>query len=228
MYSSAMMMPEKAGGSEPATTSILRLVGSMCTSKPMMRITAGIRIIFIMEPRITWKLMENLMAERVIPAENTAIEALALAMRLKEGLAQSGQGIPATTQITARIGAQATGCSSAWSTGSQALPFLAEPGCCFSSEAFISDRPTGMPMALTTMPTMATTSATDGFVPKIGSSTAKPRKPIVGEPLMRALMAASAPVFFLKQYLKNFWKKKTTWPYWNRFLMKTIHWAKKK
>ena len=33
------------------------------------------------------------------------------------------------------------------------------------------------------MPTIATTSATEGDVPKIGSSTANPRNPIVGEPL---------------------------------------------
>lgn len=47
------------------------------------------------------------------------------------------------------------------------------------------------------MPTIATTRATAGLVPKIGSSTAKPRNPIVGEPLISALTAASAPVFFL-------------------------------
>ena len=54
-------------------------------------------------------------------------------------------------------------------------------------------------MAFTTMPTIATTRATDGVVPNIGSSTAKPRKPIVGEPQTRAIMAPSALVFFLKQ-----------------------------
>lgn len=60
-----------------------------------------------------------------------------------------------------------------------------------------------MPIALTTIPTIATTRATEGLMPKMGSSTAKPRKPIVGDPLMRADTAASAPVFFLKQYLKT-------------------------
>ena len=50
---------------------------------------------------------------------------------------------------------------------------------------------------------MATTSATEGVVPKIGSRTANPRKPMVGEPLIKAETAASAPVFFLKQYLKT-------------------------
>lgn len=60
-----------------------------------------------------------------------------------------------------------------------------------------------MPIALTTIPTIATTSATDGDVPKIGSSTAKPRNPMVGDPLIKADTAASAPVFFLKQYRKT-------------------------
>ena len=41
------------------------------------------------------------------------------------------------------------------------------------------------------MATIAITRPTAAEVPKIGCSTAKPRKPIVGEPLIRAEMAAS-------------------------------------
>ena len=90
LYSSAMMIPENAGGNAADTTSILRLKASMPTSNPNIRMTSGIITIFMIEPSMTCQLNVNLMAERVMPAENTAIEAFALAIRLNDGLSQSG------------------------------------------------------------------------------------------------------------------------------------------
>ena len=108
-FSSAMIIPENAGGRTPATTSILRFRGSILKMIPTMRSKAGIMISLRMEPRIACQLMVILTAERVTPAEKTAIDALAPFIRSKEGLAHFGQGIPITTHTTARIGAHATG-----------------------------------------------------------------------------------------------------------------------
>ena len=49
-------------------------------------------------------------------------------------------------------------------------------------------------MAFTSIATMAITRPTEAEVPKIGCSTANPRNPIVGEPLIRAETADSATV----------------------------------
>jgi len=51
-----------------------------------------------------------------------------------------------------------------------------------------------MPRAFTSIDTMAMTRPTEAESPKIGCSTAKPRKPMVGEPLIRAETADSATV----------------------------------
>ena len=108
-----MMIPEKAGGRAHATTSIFMLSGSMCHNKPAINASAGITISFSIEPSRACQLMTILTDERVIPAENTAIDALALAIKSNEGLAQSGHLRPRSTRITASIGAHATGCSRA-------------------------------------------------------------------------------------------------------------------
>ena len=85
-YSSAMMIPEKAGGSDAATTSIFKLKGSMWNRRPRINTTAGMTTIFMIEPSTACQLIEILIAERVIPAAKTAIEAFAFAMRSNEGL----------------------------------------------------------------------------------------------------------------------------------------------
>ena len=67
----------------------------------------------MIEPNTACQSIEIFIADNVTPAENTAIEALAFAIRSNEGLRYPGQGIPTITHTTARIGAQATGCSKA-------------------------------------------------------------------------------------------------------------------
>ena len=195
------MIPENAGGRAHATTSILRFIGSILNTRPSTSTNAGIMISLRIHPSTACQLMLTFTAESVTPAANTAIEALAPLIRSNDGLAQSGQGIPAITHTTARIGAHATGCSNACITGFQALGRFcpAGSGFSFSFAELSNESPTGIPIALTTIPTIATTRATDGCVPKIGSSTAKPRNPIVGEPHTNAIIAPSALVFFLKQ-----------------------------
>ena len=60
-----------------------------------------------------------------------------------------------------------------------------------SLPAAINDRPIGIVIALTTIETIATTRPVEGVSPKMGCNTAKPRKPIVGEPAINAQTAAS-------------------------------------
>lgn len=91
LYSSAMIIPENAGGSAAEITSILRLKTSIPTKSPNISTTNGISTIFIREPSTTCRLIVNFIAERVMPAENTASEALAFAIKSKDGLSQSGQ-----------------------------------------------------------------------------------------------------------------------------------------
>ncbi len=189
-------MPEKAGGRAAQTTSILRLRGSICTIRPTASMASGIMTSFRNEPMKTWLLNVILTEDSVIPAANTATEAFAPAMRVKDGSSQVGHLRPQSTRITASMGAHATGCSRACSTGFHALGFLPP----FSAAALAASpalrrlSPIGMPRALTSMATIAITRPTAAEVPKIGCSTANPRKPIVGEPLIRAEMAASEVV----------------------------------
>ena len=89
-YSSAIMIPENAGGNALATTSILRLSGSIWNINPSISTTAGIITILSMDPSAACQLMVNFMAESVMPAEKTAIEAFALAIRSNDGLAHLG------------------------------------------------------------------------------------------------------------------------------------------
>ncbi len=144
-------------------------------------------------PMNTWALSDTFTELRVIPAAKQAIEALAPDMRVKEGDAHSGHLKPKRTRITARIGAQATGCFSAFHTGSQGLGFLPLASLVFMP-ALSRLRPMGIPRAFTSIATMAITRPTAADEPNIGSSTAKPRKPMVGEPLISADTAASPVV----------------------------------
>lgn len=104
-YSLAIMMPENAGGRAPATTSIAVLAGVILNIIATSNNNPGISISFRITPRIACQLTFTFTAESVIPAANTAIDALAPFIRSNEGLAHAGQGIPAITHITARIGA---------------------------------------------------------------------------------------------------------------------------
>lgn len=72
-------------GSAAATTSILRLSGSILNSRPSISITAGMKTILRMHPSTACQLMTTLIDDSVMPAENTASEALAPLMRLNEG-----------------------------------------------------------------------------------------------------------------------------------------------
>lgn len=108
-YWLAMIMPENAGGRAPAITSILRFSSSIWNMMPTIRSAAGIITILRRQPRIACQLIVILNAERVIPAAKTAIEAFAPLIRSNDGESHFGQGMPAITHITARIGAHATG-----------------------------------------------------------------------------------------------------------------------
>ena len=90
--SSAMIIPENAGGSTPATTSILIFNGSILKIIPTMRRRADIIISFRMDPRIACQLITILTEDKVTPAEKTAIEAFAPLIRSNDGLAHFGHG----------------------------------------------------------------------------------------------------------------------------------------
>ena len=145
-------------------------------------------------PRIVWALMYILVLDKMMPTANTATVELAAARKSNDGNASSGICMPQTTKAVAAKGAHATGCESACNTACivpEAVP----------EAAFNSDNPTGMPTALTTMPTMATIRPTWGVVPNSGCSTANPMNPIAGEPLNSAITAPSLPPLPLKQCL---------------------------
>lgn len=108
-YSSAIMIPEKAGGRAPATTSIIRWLLSIWNNIPTTRSASGIISNLSIDPKTACQLILILTDDNVMPAAKTATEAFALAIRSNDGENAFGQGTPAITNITARIGAQATG-----------------------------------------------------------------------------------------------------------------------
>ena len=117
-------MPENAGGSAAQTTSILRFSGDMCTKMPTASIAIGIMTSLRNVPIQTWLFSSILTDESVMPAANTATEALAPARSVNDGSRYDGHLTPQSTRITARIGAHATGCLSAFMTGPHGLGFL--------------------------------------------------------------------------------------------------------
>src|SRR5699024_2372840 len=125
---------------------------------------------------------------RVNPAANTATPELAFAIRLKVGSHAAGIFTPTNTRIVARTGAHTTGSFAAEINALRLLFFLPSA----PEEGFSKYRPIGIVIALTIIEIIATTKPVDTESPLIGSRTANPRNPMVGEPAINAHTAASA------------------------------------